>query len=126
MLRSHFLYQGFFFMSFTGSTFNDRLKEQKEAKLAMLKRAKDKQLDPEQKAKLLEERAKRNEERAKREVEKEIARKAKLAKAAEEKAEKERKHKLAQEAAQKAKIEMERAAKARRDAKYAARKNKRR
>ena len=47
-------------MSFTGSTFNDRLKEQKEAKLAMLKRAKEKQLDPEQKAKLLEERAKRN------------------------------------------------------------------
>ena len=72
-------------MSFTGHSFDDRLKSQKEAKLAMLKRAKEKQLDPEQKAKLMEERAKRNAERAKREEEKRLLRKAKEAKAAEEK-----------------------------------------
>jgi len=77
-------------MSFTGHNFNDRLKEQKEAKLAMLKRAKEKQLDPEQKAKLMEERAKRNELRAKREAEKQAARKAKEAKLAADKAEKDR------------------------------------
>ena len=76
-------------MSFTGHNFDDRLKSQKEAKLAMLKRAKAKELDPEQKAKLMEERAKRNEERAKREAEKAAIRKAKELKAAEEKAEKE-------------------------------------
>jgi len=45
----YFYNQGYIFMSFTGHNFNDRLKEQKEAKLAMLKRAKEKQLDPEQK-----------------------------------------------------------------------------
>ena len=72
-------------MSFTGHSFDDRLKSQKEAKLAMLKRAKEKQLDPEQKAKLMEERAKRNAERAKREQEKREIRKAKEAKAEEEK-----------------------------------------
>ena len=43
-----------------GQNFNDRLKAQKEAKLAMLKRAKEKQMDPAEKARLLEERAKRN------------------------------------------------------------------
>jgi len=37
-------------MSFPGQqTFNERLKEQKEAKLAMLKRAKEKQHDPAEK-----------------------------------------------------------------------------
>ena len=113
-------------MSLPGQNFNDRLKEQKQAKLAMLKRAKEKQLDPEQKEKLLKERAIRNEQRAKRETEKEAARKSKIEKLAIEKAEKDRKNKLAQEAAQKAKVEMERAAKARRDAKYAARKARKR
>ena len=39
-------------MSFNGSNFNDRMADQKKAKLEMLKRAKAKELSPEAKAKL--------------------------------------------------------------------------
>ena len=55
---------------FAGHNFNDRLKSQKEAKLAMLERAKKKQLDPEAKAKKMAERAERNKLREEREAEK--------------------------------------------------------
>ena len=86
-------------MSFPGQqTFNERLKEQKEAKLAMLKRAKEKQLDPAEKERLLKERAERNKKREEREAKKEAERKEEEKRLAEEKAEKERKAKIAQEA----------------------------
>ena len=38
---------------FEGHNFADRLQKQKEAKLELLKRAKEKQLDPEEKARIL-------------------------------------------------------------------------
>jgi hypothetical protein len=108
-----------------GTNFNDRLKAQKEAKLAMLKRAKEKELDPEEKAKLMAERAKRNEARAIREAKREEERKREAAEAAAAKAEEERKKLLAIEAQKKAQEDLKRAQKARRDAKYAARKKRR-
>jgi hypothetical protein len=114
------------FSMIPGQNFNDRLKEQKEAKLAMLKRAKEKQLDPAEKAKIMEERAKRNEAREARETERRAERKRKEAEEAALKAEEERKKLLAIEAGKKAKEDLVKAQKARRDAKYAARKNKRR
>lgn len=55
-------------MSFKGHKFQDRLAEQKKAKLELLKRAKEKQFDPEERARIAAERierAKRREERQK-------------------------------------------------------------
>lgn len=105
-------------MGFKGSNFNDRMSDQKKAKLDLLKRAKAKQMDPEVIAQRAEERIERNKLRderkkiadAKRIADAETAAAEKLAS---EKAEKEKKEKLV--AAQKA----------RRDAKYAARKARR-
>ena len=109
-----------------GQNFNDRLKAQKEAKLDMLKRAKAKQLDPAEKARLMEERAERNAAREAREEKRKEERKSEEAAAAAAKAEEARKMLLAVDAQKKAKVELVKAQKARRDAKYAARKNKRR
>ena len=77
-----------------GQNFNDRLKAQKEAKLAMLKRAKEKQLDPAEKARLMEERAKRNAAREAREEKRKEERKRHEAEAAASKAEEARKKSL--------------------------------
>jgi len=78
-----------------GQNFNDRLKAQKEAKLAMLKRAKEKELDPAEKARLMEERAKRNAAREAREEKRKEERKRQEAEAAALKAEEARKKLLA-------------------------------
>lgn len=112
-------------MSFTGHNYNDRLKEQKEARLAMLERAKAKKLDPEAHAKKMEERARINEARTKREAEKEIQRIEDDKRIVAEKTEAERKTRLAAAAQKKAEAELVTAQKARRDARYAARKAKR-
>lgn len=110
-------------MSFPGQqNFTDRLKEQREAKLAMLERAKEKRLDPDEKDRLMKERAERNQRREEREAKKEAERKADEKRIADEKAERERKVKIAAKAKVKAQEELVRAQKARRDAKYAARK----
>lgn len=105
-------------MSFRGSNFNDRIAEQKKAKLELLKRAKAKQIDPEVKAKLAEERIARNKTREERKLKAEEERVAKALQDATDKA--------AKEKATKEKAEKDKAAqKARRDAKYAARKARR-
>lgn len=109
-------------MSIPGQTFSDRLQAQKEAKLDMLKRAKEKQLDPAEKERLMEERAARNAAREERERKRVEERLAKIEQEKAEKAERERKKKLADEAHIKAKEELVRTQKAQRDAKYAARK----
>ncbi|PHR92982.1 MAG: hypothetical protein COA69_06605 [Robiginitomaculum sp.] len=105
-------------MSFRGSNFNDRIAEQKKAKLELLKRAKAKQIDPEVKAKLAEERISRNKIREERKLKAEEDRVAKALQDATDKAAKE---KATTEKAAKDKA----AQKARRDAKYAARKARR-
>ncbi|MEM7727696.1 MAG: DUF6481 family protein [Pseudomonadota bacterium] len=109
-------------MSIPGQTFNDRLQAQKEAKLAMLKRAQEKQLDPAEKERLMEERAARNAAREEREQKRAAEKAAKIEQEKAEKAERERKKKLADEARKKAREELARQQKAARDAKYAARK----
>ena len=105
-------------MSFKGSNYNDRISEQKKAKLEMLKRAQAKKLSPEEAAAKA---AKRAELAAAREI-----------RQAEN--EKKRKFKALQDAALKAEKEMNKKRdaarliedqKAKRDAKYAARKAKR-
>lgn len=105
-------------MSFRGSNFNDRIAEQKKAKLELLKRAKEKQIDPETKAKLAAERIERNKVREERKLKAETERKAKAIQDATDKADKEKADK---EKADKLQL----AQKARRDAKYAARKARR-
>ena len=103
---------------FPGHNFTDRLKEQKSAKLDMLKRAKAKQLDEKALAKKLEERAKINEARAKREAVKEAERAKQAEEQAAIEAEEARKAELAAAAAEKAKADLAVAQKARRDARY--------
>lgn len=105
-------------MSFRGSNFNDRIEEQKKAKLELLKRAKAREIDPETKAKLAAERIERNKVRDERKIKAEEERKAKAISDATEKADKEKADK---EHADK----LQAAQKARRDAKYAARKARR-
>jgi hypothetical protein len=99
-----------------GHNFNDRLKSQKEAKLAMLKRAQEKQLDPELKAKKMAERAERNKRREEREAEKARLRAEEAKRLELEREEEERKARLAAEARVKAEDELRKAQKARRDA----------
>ena len=102
-------------MSFSGSNFNDRMAEQKKAKLEMLKRAQAKQMSPEAKAKLAEERIEVAARREIRQVENEKNRKFKALQDAAAKVQKE-KDKITTAARVKADQ------KAKRDAKYAARK----
>ena len=64
-------------MSFKGNSFNDRIAEQKKAKLEMLKRAKAKAPSPEEMEKITAERIERAERRAIREKEAEKKRKVK-------------------------------------------------
>lgn len=105
-------------MSFKGSNFNDRISEQKKAKLEMLKRAQAKKLSPEEAAKKAAERAERAAAREIRQAENEKKRKFKALQAAALKAEKEINKKRDTE-----RLAAEQ--KARRDAKYAARKARR-
>lgn len=105
-------------MGFKGSNFNDRLAEQKKAKLELLKRAKEKELDPEAKAKLTAERIKRAEARVIREEENEKKRKFKALQDAALKAEKQMKR-------ERETVRLQAEQKARRDARYAARKARR-
>jgi hypothetical protein len=92
--------------------------EQKKAKLEMLKRAQEKQMDPEAKAKLAEERIERAKHREIRQVENEKKRKFKALQDAALKVEKETAKKRDAE-----KLAADQ--KAKRDARYAARKAKR-
>ncbi len=105
-------------MSFRGNNFNDRMADQKKAKLDLLKRAQEKQMSPEVKAKLAAERIEVAERRAIRQVENEKNRKFKALQDAAAKVQKE-KDKVTNAAQLKADQ------KAKRDAKYAARKNRR-
>ncbi len=105
-------------MGFKNSNFNDRIAEQKKAKLELLKRAKAKQIDPELKAKRTAERIERNKVREERKKLAEEQRKIDTENAAAEK--------LAKESAAIDKAaKLKAAQKARRDAKYAARKARR-
>ena len=111
---------------FSGHNFNDRLKSQKEDKLAMLKRAQERQMDPEIKAKKMAERAERNKLKAERDAIRAEEKKVEAARLEAERIEDERKAALGALAAKKAQEELVKAQKARRDAKYAARKSKHR
>lgn len=105
-------------MSFRGNNFNDRIADQKKAKLELLKRAKEKQIDPEVKAKLAAERIERNRIRDEKRVKAEADRIERERVEVEEASAKAEASKLNAE-------KLKNAQKARRDAKYAARKARR-